>query len=350
MTPRDREHSASEIAGPIHAPAPSAGDTAPLRFAAIDVGSNTIRAVIAEYRAGEGIVAIHQSGAQPRLGAGVERTGVMSNTAMDAAIAALREIRDTCQSMGVTHRMAVATSAIRDAANGRAFAGRVERETGFHLEIIDGIREAELVWRAATNTLDVGNEGAVVADIGGGSLELIAGRSHAIAESVSLPLGAVRLTEQFLAQATSGDALAALQRHVDQRLAGALQWNAWRGANIIGSGGSFTTAAAIVSSVTGTSSGGVHGACLTRDELSVLLARLAGMSASERRNVPGLRPERADIIVAGVAVALAVVDAALAQRCCVSAAGLREGLLLEMAERTGLEAKIDMGTRRGEAG
>jgi exopolyphosphatase/guanosine-5'-triphosphate,3'-diphosphate pyrophosphatase len=163
-----------------------------------------------------------------------------------------------------------------------------------------------------------------VADIGGGSLELVGATDGSVNLSRSLPLGAVRLTERLLP-------LAELQDQIRRDLEAALPGGAeWSGSTVIGSGGTFTTLASMTLAARGAATGSVHGITVTTSEVEHLMLRLAAMPAEQRRQVSGLPPERADIIVAGLAVALQLLETVEVEQVTVSGFGLRDGLLLEM--------------------
>jgi exopolyphosphatase/guanosine-5'-triphosphate,3'-diphosphate pyrophosphatase len=190
------------------------------------------------------------------------------------------------------------------------------------LRIISPETEAALSYRSAAHHFPGGGR-QVVADIGGGSLELIGATNGRVSLSRSLPLGAVGLTELGLP-------LEQLREHIRRALSEAVQLNEWAGTTVIGSGGTFATLASILSARRGSAARPVHGTILSAEEVEQLLLRLAELSPEQRRQVPGLRPERADIIVAGVAVVAELFNAVDAGGVTVSGFGLRDGLLLEM--------------------
>jgi exopolyphosphatase / guanosine-5'-triphosphate,3'-diphosphate pyrophosphatase len=162
------------------------------RLAAIDVGSNSIRLVVAEYDPETGFEIIDEVKDQPRLGTRVDATGMLDRAAMTRAFAALKRMKEVADRRGVTRIAAVATSAMREAKNGTTFAKRVRRQLGIPLEIINGDREAQLSWRSVAHHFRLENERTLVADIGGGSLELIGAVDGLVEATASLPLGAVR--------------------------------------------------------------------------------------------------------------------------------------------------------------
>ncbi|MGH7594602.1 MAG: Ppx/GppA phosphatase family protein [Gemmatimonadales bacterium] len=301
------------------------------RLGAIDIGSNSIRLVVAEYDPETGFEIIDEVKDMPRLGTRVETTGVLDRGAMTRAFASLKRMKEVATRRGVTRLAAVATSAMRDARNGPAFAKRIRRQLEIPIEIIDGDREAQLSWRSVAHHFRLENARTLVADIGGGSLELIGAVDGMVEVTTSLSLGAVRLTEEYLrGERPTRKELAALRKQVRRTLKKALPWRNWNQAVVIGSGGSFTNLARIAAARAGTLGDAIHGTTISTGEVESLLEWLAAKSPEQRASVPGLNPERADIILAGVAVAAELLDALDARALTVSAFGLREGLLLEM--------------------
>jgi exopolyphosphatase / guanosine-5'-triphosphate,3'-diphosphate pyrophosphatase len=299
--------------------------TAPVeRLAAIDVGSNTILLLIAEYDPAAGLTIIQEAEDQPRLGAGLSATGRLSEAAIERALHSLIRMRDLCRSRGVARIAAVATAAVRDAENGSEFAARAQA-LNVPLRVISPETEAALAYRSAAHHFPGGGR-LLVADIGGGSLELIGAAEGRIQLIDSLPLGAVRLTELELQ-------LPALRDHVRRMLQRAIPGSAWKGSRVIGSGGTFANLASILLARRGIPGKPIHGTDITAAELESLLAGLAGMAPEQRRQVPGLKPERADIIVAGLAVAAELLERVGSAGVTVSGFGVREGLLLEMAAK-----------------
>ena len=291
------------------------------RLAAIDVGSNTVLLTVAEYDPETGLVIVEEGEDQPRLGAGLSATGRLSEESMHRAIGTLTEMRDVCRRHSVVRLAAVATAAVREAGNGAEFVERV-RKLDIPLRIISPETEAALSYRSAAYHFP-GGERQIVTDIGGGSLELIGATSGRVTLSRSLPLGAVRLTELGLP-------LDQLREHIRRALSESMQASAWAGSRVIGSGGTFATLASIVLARRGSADASVHGIVVQAKELEQMLVTLAGLSTEQRRQTRGLRPERADIIVAGLVVVAELLKAVGADSVTVSGFGLRDGLLLEM--------------------
>ena len=206
------------------------------RLAAIDVGSNTILLTIAEADPDLGLSIVEEAEDQPRLAAGLGQSGRLQEDASQRALQALTRMRDACRRLDVRRTGAVATAAVREAANGGEFVRRV-RELDIPLRVISPEAEAALSYRSAAYRF--GREGRMlVADIGGGSLELIGAAGGTVALTLSLPLGAVRLTELRISKEQ-------LRRHIQQELVASISGDGWRGARIIGSGGTFATLASM---------------------------------------------------------------------------------------------------------
>jgi exopolyphosphatase/guanosine-5'-triphosphate,3'-diphosphate pyrophosphatase len=302
------------------------------RIAAIDVGSNSIRQIVADVARSGAIRVVDEMRAQPRLGAGLDARGHLEPEAQRRALEALRRMATLARQLGARRVEAVATSAVRDAANGLEFVRRVRSETGLRLRLLTGEEEARLSFRSALAHFDLRAGRAVVVDIGGGSLELSMSADGLVERLLSHPFGAIRLTDQFLAGGPRRREVRRLRRAVRDALRADVDVRDWRGAQVIGSGGTFTNLAGIYLARQGMATAQtVHGTRVPRQELEHILDALLEMTPSERATVPGLNPARADIIVAGLASAAEVLARVQAREVVVSAYGIREGLLLETA-------------------
>ncbi len=310
---------------------PTSGD---IRIAAVDVGSNSVRQIIADVSATGQIRVVDEMKAMPRLGEGLEASGVLGQTALDAAVAAIQRMVTLARQLGAARIEIVATSAVRDAANAAEFTGRVHEATGIEPRVLSGEQEALLCFRSALAHFELGNGRSLVMDIGGGSLELVLAKDGLIERVASLPFGAVRLTERFLAPVVRGRGVRLLREHVRDGLRRAVPVKDWRGTRVIGSGGTFTNLAGIVLSRQGVTARSPHGTRVTRVEVEHILEWLQRLDPEERTQVSGLNPARADIIVAGLATAAEVLARFDARDVLSSAYGIREGLLLETARVT----------------
>src|SRR6267154_3451977 len=309
---------------------PTAGSDADIRISAIDIGSNSIRQTIADVSPTGTIRVVDEMKAAPRLGAGLYKKGALSEVAIQNALTALTRMATLANQLGVKRTEVVATSAVRDASNGDDFLKLVRSETGLKIKVLRGEDEARLSFRSALAHFDLGVGRAVVMDIGGGSLELALSADGLVDRLISLPLGAVSVTERDLGAGKKGmrklrkDVWLELRRHLSARH--------WHAARIFCSGGTFTSLASIYLARIGMESAKtVHGTVIPRIELEHIVDMLRNMSLPERQGVPGLSAARSDIILGGLAVAAEVAARVEAKELVVSAYGIREGILLESA-------------------
>jgi exopolyphosphatase/guanosine-5'-triphosphate,3'-diphosphate pyrophosphatase len=277
----------------------------PTRVAVIDIGTNTLLLLIAE-RDGAGalrpIVDLCRFG---RLGKGLDASGLLADASIAKSLDICREYRRVLDDHGIAHPRVLATQALREAKNAAAFVQPAEQVLGAKIEVIAGQREAELAFAAVANTLvDLAGTPYVVVDVGGGSTEFIATDGRAVTAAVSVPIGAVRLTERHLrADPPAPTELAALLADIDDRLArdlAGLQLPS--GVAMVGTAGTATTMAAIHLGLVHYDAEAVTGVRLSPDAIHAMFERLAAMPVAERRAVPGIPAERADVIAAGIAI------------------------------------------------
>src|SRR6195256_3567192 len=311
---------------------PAAGSDADIRISAIDIGSNSIRQTIADVSPTGVIRVVDEMKAAPRLGAGLYKKGALSEVAIQNALSTLTRMATLADQLGVTRTEVVATSAVRDAANGDEFLKLVKTETGLSVRVLRGDDEARLSFRSALAHFDLGVGRAVVMDIGGGSLELALSADGLVERLISLPFGAIRMTEQYVGVGLKKKGMRKLRKHVRRELRRTVAARHWHASRIICSGGTFTSLAAIHLARTGIENAKtVHGTVIPRVELEHIVDMLHNMSLEERQTVPGLNAARADIIVGGLAVAAEVMARLEARELVISAYGIREGILLESA-------------------
>lgn len=317
------------LASPSDAPQKNVGD---IRLSAIDIGSNSIRQTIADVSPSGAIRVVDEMKAAPRLGAGLHKRGKLSAIAIQNALATLSRMATLANQLGVKRTEVVATSAVREASNSDLFLGLVRAETGLKVKVLRGDDEARLAFRSALAHFDLAAGRAVVMDIGGGSLELSLSADGLVDRLISLPLGAIRMTEQYLGGGQKKKGMRKLRKHVRDELRRNLPARHWHAAQIICSGGTFTTLASIYLARIGMESAKtVHGTVIPRVELEHIVDMLNSMSPEERQTVPGLNAARSDIIAGGLAVAAEVASRVDARELVVSGYGIREGILLESA-------------------
>lgn len=300
-------------------------------LAVIDVGSNSIRSLVVDME-GEGAPKVLDDQREVvRLASGLRLRGRLSRKAMGRAIEALKRMADIARARGARRVAVVGTSAIREASNRREFIERVRAETGLRLRVISEEEEARLAFESAALSFDLGNEPCAVIDLGGGSAELILAFGKHVQEAYSLRLGAVTLTERYLkSDPIRGRELERLQRHVRRRLrAGRIEADP-APRMLIASGGTATTLAQIVMARQGLEGRPVLGFEMTQAELLHLLSAMLRRTLAERREMPGLSPERADIIVAGAAVLYEIMARLKINLLRVNERGIRHALLHRM--------------------
>jgi exopolyphosphatase/guanosine-5'-triphosphate,3'-diphosphate pyrophosphatase len=303
-----------------------------IRISAIDIGSNSIRQTIADVSPTGVIRVVDEMKAAPRLGAGLYKRGSLNEIAVQNALSTLSRMATLASQLGVERTEVVGTSAVRDASNGEQFLKLVRAETGLSVKILRGDDEARLSFRSALAHFDLGVGRAVVMDIGGGSLELALSADGLVERLISLPFGAIRMTEQYVGTPAKKKGMRKLRKNVRRELRRTVAARHWHAARIICSGGTFTSLAAIYLARTGIeNSKTVHGTVIPRVELEHIVDMLYNMSLEERQKVPGLSAARADIIVGGLAVAAEVASRVEAKELVISAYGIREGILLESA-------------------
>ncbi len=305
-----------------------------VRIAAIDIGSNSVRQIVADVSPTGQIRVVDEMKTMPRLGEGLERTGALGQTAFDIALAAVQRMVILARQLGAARIEIVATSAVRDASNGPEFTARVLNDTGVPVRVLSGEAEAMLSFRSALAHFELGSGRWMVMDIGGGSLEIVLAKDGVIEHVASFPFGAVRLTERFLSPIVKPRGVRALREHVRAGLKNGVSVKDWRGTRAIGSGGTFTNLAGIMLARQSMTAKSAHGTPVSRVEVEHVLDWLQRLSPEERANVPGLNPARADIIVAGLATAAEVLARFDSRDVRASVYGIREGLLLEAAEVT----------------
>jgi exopolyphosphatase/guanosine-5'-triphosphate,3'-diphosphate pyrophosphatase len=231
----------------------------------------------------------------------------------------------------VTELRAVATSAVREAANGKVFVREAVKRHKVNIEVISGDEEAQLAFRSATRHFSLENRAAALVDIGGGSLEVVLTAGMAIDQVHSVPLGAVRVTERYV----KSDPLRhkhwrRLKSGIDRALKESMGRPPFMSEIMIGSGGTFTALAHMAKWQREGRHGSVQGYLLSRAEVLHLLERLRESPLEARRQIPGLSPDRADIIVAGAAVVARLTRRLGTQQILVNERGIRDGLMLQM--------------------
>ncbi len=306
----------------------------PVRLAAIDIGTNSVRLMVADALGTDDYRLVDDEKMTTRLGEGLGANGVLSAEAMQRTFEAVAHLKSIAEGRGAVHIAAVATSAVREAANGPQFAAQLRDVLGLEPEVVNGLAEAELAYLSVQHNFHLPNERVVSLDIGGGSLELIFTVGPVVQEVFSLPLGAVRLTEQFVhSDPLSARDWKALRRHIRAELSHVLDGADLTGTVLIGSGGTISSLARVIAHQRGDRLSRVHGYSTNRSYIKHALDLFRTLDVDARRSTPGLSPDRADIIVAGCAVVNEVLRHLELNALVVNEHGIREGLIMRMTRQ-----------------
>ncbi|MBX3378707.1 MAG: Ppx/GppA family phosphatase [Phycisphaeraceae bacterium] len=313
--------------------------------AAIDIGSNAVRFALARVDARGKFRMIDERRRPTRLGANLAAGKGLPKAAMKATIAAVKEFCFDALRNGVQSTRVVATAAVREAPDGAAFVRRLEGETGLPVEIIGPDEEARLAFTSCRAAFDLRKQTVAIVDIGGGSVQVSLAWRGVLFDSVSIPLGAVRLTSMFDSKGgkNTPDLLSRMRKHVAQTIDAKLPVSPIRPATLIGCGGTFATIGALLGDFAGQRALGPvlarsgrklavagHGA----NDLARLVASVDRLNTTQRAALlreAGVPPDRADILPAGLLVAKSLVKHLGVVRVVAHAGGVRDGLLREMA-------------------
>jgi exopolyphosphatase/guanosine-5'-triphosphate,3'-diphosphate pyrophosphatase len=280
-------------------------NAAPMRVAVVDIGTNSTRLLIADVEDGRVTGELERHSQVTRLGKGVDANGSLNGEAMDRVFTTLNQYGELIDHHEAERKLAVLTSAVRDAANGREFADRVQHDYGLEPHVLTGEEEARLTYLGATGERDDGNPTLVV-DIGGGSTEMVIGSGDEVTFHVSNQAGVVRQTERHLeADPPTEEELAALVADVREIFHANVPEDQRRAVRqAIAVAGTATQLAAIDQQLEPYDPKKVHGYVLSTAEIERLLEQLAAVPLEERRQTRGLDPDRAPTIVAGAAILL----------------------------------------------
>ncbi len=299
-------------------------------FAAVDIGSNSVRLKIARL-VRRRLAVVHEEREVTRLGQAVFDSGLLDPSAMAHTIEVLKRFHKTAQKKGAHSVRVVATSALREARNSRAFLDWVQSTTGWTVDIITGLEEARLIHLGIRSGLHLSSRPVLLIDLGGGSCELTISVGGHIRYTASLPLGAVRLTQEFLKHdPPTQRELERLNKLITRELARSMgPITRWRPRVVLATSG---TAAALAAVCSRTKKGKRRSRGMaTRNRVRKVAARLAKLKIAERTELQGVGPRRAEIIVAGAAVYAQVLEHGRLPGFRYSPLGLRDGLLEQMA-------------------
>lgn len=309
------------------------------RLAAIDVGTNSIRLlVVAVEEPAHGYSVISDRKEIVRLGEQEYAHNRMTDKAMERAATVIGRFAETARGFDVREINAVATSAVREALNRQEFLDRVRAESGLDLQVISGMEEARLVYLGVSSGAALGRRKALFIDVGGGSTELIVGnqKKHFLLDS--LKLGAIRITNRFLGDGSapvSRKKYALLQEHIRSVAVQAARKALKSGFDLTtGSSGSLINLAEVSAAMQGNRPASMRNYRLPLKDLARVREALCRDGLEERRKLPGIKPERADILVAAAAIIETLMEMTGSEEIIVSEQGLREGLVVDSITRS----------------
>jgi len=332
------EHAPARSSAEIE-PSPSA--TPSCRIGAVDIGSNSIRLVVAEASSARLYRLLTDEKAHIALASGTGRDGTLRVEAIEDASAAISSMVSIAQGLGAEQTRLVATAAVRDAPNRQTFCDIIRLRTGLDVEILSGDDEARLAHESVAHAFDLSAARAGVLDIGGGSTEIALSAGGVVERLISIPIGAVRLADRFgPADRTDPASNQALFNFVRRTLRYRIERPSVPPQVLFGTGGTFTTLAMIAIRRAEAASGQpsnnslapnrVRGHEITRAEVKHILQWLRNMDVDQRRAVPGLSADRAGIIVPGITIIEGVMRRLCVNTLRIHDRGVRDGILLEM--------------------
>lgn len=292
--------------------------------AVIDLGTNTFKCVIASVEDG-GISILKDYSLAVRLGEGLTQSGTIPEEASLRALEALRSILADCRQHHATRVLCVGAMTLRSASNAESFISLIRAETGISVKVLDGSEEAALAWQAALEGCEPAEGETVVMDIGGGSTELVRGFSTP-QSTHSLPIGALTLTSLFL----HGDppvpkALEAARARIRSLIPDDIT-SCFSG-HVIACGGTVTNFASVGLHLNQFDAQRIHDSRMAVEDVDALLDRFAQMTLDHLRQMPGLQPQRASIIIGGGIILSTILAAMGVQDFTVSTCGIRHALL-----------------------
>ena len=301
------------------------------RKAVIDIGTNSVKFILAEMGKGGQFKAVMDKNNIAKLGEGLKETGLISPEAMKRNCDAIKEFADIARAEGAKEIFAVGTMALRTAKNSAEFLAMVKDAADVSIRIIPGDEEARYSYLAVVSGIDLGQGKLVIIDTGGGSTEFVFGAGDALGRRFSLELGAIRITEEFLkADPVGVHGIDPAMKYIDKYLAD-------NGVNekadkLVGMGGGITSMASVMFEMVEYDPDKVQGCFLSLKEVEKQIADYSVKTIEERRGIVGLQPKRADVILASALIVKAIMVRLGVDGLTVSDRGLRHGLLYDVGK------------------
>ena len=299
------------------------------RKAIIDIGSNSVKFFVGELAEDKTIITVLDTNDIARLGEGLDKTGEIGAEAMQRNVTAIVNFANKAKELGVDEIVAVGTMALRKATNSADFVAKVQEACGVSVQIIPGEEEARLSYLAVLSALPLKEEKLVIFDTGGGSTEFIYGYGKTLEKRFSVNLGAVRITENYLNHSPIDEAgVNAALAQIDKEFAEAgVDGNP---AFLVGMGGTVTSMGAVKHKMVKYDPDVIQGSTLTRSDIQEQIATYSSRTIEERRELPGLQPKRADVILAGACILDVITKRLGVEELTISDRGLRHGLAFDL--------------------
>ncbi len=300
----------------------------------VDIGTNAVRLLVVRINPNFSYTIVSQEKEVVRLGEQEFKDNILKPEAMERAIFVCGKFADLAKTYGAKEIIAVGTSAIREAKNQADFLLKLRKETGLNVKVISGEDEARLICIGVSNGIDIGEEKAIFIDLGGGSTEIAIGNQHECFYIHSLRVGAIRLTSQFIGEGWTGHIGYGVYKKIKNYACSkvravrprVLEYGvrlAW------GSSGTIINLAEIANKIFKKNGNGGEGLTLSRKSLKKLAPILCALALEERKKIPAINPDRADIIIAGAAIMEAIMEEFGLEVIHISHRELRDGLLVE---------------------
>ena len=299
--------------------------SSPEKVTSIDIGTNTILLLVAKVERGR-ILPLHEIETVARLGEGLQKNGILLREAMGRAIQTLAQYLKRSQEMGVQKIFAAGTSALREAKNSGDFLKLAQEKMDLSIEVISGEEEARLSFLAVAKDLQEREKPILVVDIGGGSTEFILGKGDQVAQWISLPVGSVRFTEQFLhSDPVQKEEWGKMEKKIRELLVNVPHPREI--ASMVAVGGTATTLASVEQGLEDFVAEKIHHFVLGKEALKNQLLLYRSKTIEERKKIPGLPSPRADVILAGGAILYLAMEELQCPAVLISCHGVRYGLL-----------------------
>ena len=303
------------------------------RKAIIDIGSNSIKFFVGELSANGTIKTVLDTNDIARLGEGLDSTGAISPEAMERNVASVAAFAKQAKELGADRIVSVGTMALRKASNSAEFVEKVKKTCGIEVQIIPGEEEARLSYLAILSGLPLEKDAdLVVFDTGGGSTEFIYGKGTQMVKRFSVNLGAVRITENYLkADPVSPADVQAAIAQIDKEFKEAGVNG--KPAQLVGMGGTVTSMGAVKHKMVKYDPSVIQGSRLTKKDIEEQIEEYSKRTVEQRKELPGLQPKRADVILAGACILKVITDRLGADGLTISDRGLRHGLAFDLFQK-----------------